>query len=70
MNTQPWRFVVKEHEIYLFMIKSDNNSRSLVDIGVSMFYFEEMAKTIGRYGKWDIILKDNSEYLEIAKFTM
>lgn len=69
-NLQPWRFVVKSPEIILYMKKTDEDSRSLVDIGVVMFYFEEMAKTVGRYGKWTLILKDSDEYLEVAKFTM
>lgn len=68
-NFQPWRFVLKDHHVYVYMQKSDEDSRSLVDIGVVMFYFEEMAKTIGRYGEWTILLNDG-EYLEVASFEM
>lgn len=70
-NFQPWRFVLKDHNVYLYMKKSEENTRSLVDTGVVMFYFEEMAKTIGRYGKWTMLLNDIDEnYLEIGKFSM
>ncbi|EFI42128.1 MULTISPECIES: nitroreductase family protein [Peptoniphilus] len=69
-NFQPWRFVVKDSDVYVYMVKSDEDSRSLIDIGIVMFYFEEMAKTIGKYGKWSVILEDEEAYLKIAKFTM
>lgn len=69
-NSQPWRFVMEDHNVVLYMEKSDEDSRSLVDMGVVMFYFEEMAKTIGRYGKWSVILEDQDKYLKVAKFSM
>ena len=69
-NAQPWRFVVKSPKVVLYMVKSEEDSRSLVDIGVVMFYFEEMAKTIGRYGKWTLELEDQGDYLKIGEFTM
>lgn len=69
-NCQAWRFVIKDHSIVLYMEKTKEDSRSLVDMGVMMFYFEEMAKTIGRYGKWSVILEDEDKYLKVAEFSM
>lgn len=69
-NLQPWRFVIRDEYVYLYMVKSENDNHALVDIGVVMFYFEEMAKSIGMYGKWELSLKDEENYLEIGKFKM
>ena len=69
MNFQPWRFVVKEGEIEIYMDKSSKDSRSLVDMGIVMYYFEEMAKTIGINKKWNIELKDG-DFLYIGNFKM
>lgn len=70
MNLQPWRFVLRNNEVFLYIKKSDHLDRSLVDCGVVMFYFEEMAKTIGRYGKWTVLLNDDGDYIEVSSFKM
>ncbi len=69
-NSQPWRFVIKDAYVYLYMVKGLEDSRSLVDCGVIQMYFEEMAKYMGVSGKWENILEDKGEYFEVAKFKM
>lgn len=69
-NFQPWRFVINNSNIDLYMLRSDEDSRSLVDMGVVMFYFEEMAKTIGVAGKWNVNLKEAEDYLFIGSFVI
>lgn len=69
-NFQPWRFVLKGAEVDAYMVKSDEDSRSLIDMGVILFYMEEMLKTIGINKKWTIDLKDAGKYYYIGSFTL
>ena len=69
-NFQPWRFVLKGAEVDAYMVKSDEDSRSLIDMGVILFYMEEMLKTIGINKKWTIDLKDTGKYYYIGSFTL
>ena len=69
-NFQPWRFVLKGAEVDAYMVKSDEDNRSLIDMGVILFYMEEMLKTIGINKKWTIDLKDADKYYYIGSFTL
>ncbi|WP_019131871.1 nitroreductase family protein [Peptoniphilus obesi] len=72
-NKQPWRFVIKDDCVEIYMVKSDDeveNKDRLVDIGVIMLYFEELIKNINVYDKWTIIFEDQGEYLRVAKFKL
>ena len=69
-NFQPWRFVLKGAEVDAYMVKSDEDNRSLIDMGVILFYMEEMLKTIGINKKWTIDLKDEGKYYYIGSFTL
>lgn len=69
-NFQPWRFVLKGAEVDAYMVKSDEDNRSLIDMGVILFYMEEMLKTIGINKKWTIDLKDAGKYYYIGSFTL
>ncbi|WP_288961924.1 nitroreductase family protein, partial [uncultured Peptoniphilus sp.] len=69
-NFQPWRFVLKGSEVHAYMVKSDEDSRSLIDMGVILFYMEEMLKTMGIEKKWTIDLKDDGKYYYIGSFTL
>lgn len=71
MNSQPWRFLIKDEKVVLYMVRSDWDHRSFVDIGVMMFYFEEMAKTLGKHGKWTIIEEADIDGLKpVAEFVL
>jgi len=56
-NKQPWRFILKNNKVNLAVIdpKDKNN---LTDAGTMMYYFEEMAKSIGFKSSWDFIEGD------------
>lgn len=69
-NFQPWRFVLKGTDVEAYMLKSDEDNRSLIDMGVVLFYMEEMLKTIGINKKWTIDLKDAGKYYYIGYFTI
>ncbi|MGO1580754.1 MAG: nitroreductase family protein [Peptoniphilaceae bacterium] len=69
-NSQNWRFVVNDSDITLYMVKSNEDKRSLVDMGVIMYYLEEMMKTMNMYGKWTVSMEDLDEFVKIGKFTI
>ncbi len=69
-NLQPWRFVLEGHKIYAYMVKTDEDSRSFVDMGVVLFYVEEMMKSINIQNKWNISLKDDGKYYYIGSYNI
>ena len=69
-NFQPWRFVLKGTDVEAYMLKSAEDNRSLIDMGVVLFYMEEMLKTVGINKKWTIDLKDAGKYYYIGYFTI
>lgn len=69
-NFQPWRFVLKGTKVEAYMVKSEEDNRSLIDMGVILFYMEEMLKTIGINKKWTIDLKDAGNYYYIGSYTI
>ena len=56
-NFQPLRFVLKGSVVEAYMLKSDEDSRSLIDMGVLLVYREEMLKTMGIEKNWTKDLK-------------
>lgn len=54
-NLQPWRFVLKDTTIELSLAYEEWNRGLLMDAGVIMYYFEELAKTLGINNKWQLI---------------
>lgn len=71
-NSEPWRFILKEHKIILTLINSDDKL-NLSDAGIAMYYLENMAKSIGIKGKWELldgreVIIDNDRYTYIAEF--
>lgn len=54
-NSQPWRFLLKNNKVILLMSYRKESDLSLIDAGVMMYYFEEMAKSIGINHSWKLI---------------
>ena len=54
-NLQPWRFVMKDTAIELFIVYEKWDRYLLMDAGVIMYYFEELVKTLGIKNKWQLI---------------
>lgn len=68
-NAQPWRFLVDSPYVYLYMVRSIDDKYSLVDMGIIMYYFEQMAKTLGIQNKWEILNEpDVDGFKLIGKF--
>lgn len=70
MNFQPWRFVLNGSKIEAYMVKSEDDNRSFVDMGVILFYIEEMLKSIGTEKKWTIDLKDAGKHYYIGEISL
>lgn len=60
-NKQPWRFVLKNNKV-LLLLEMDEGKTDLMDAGIIMYYFEEMAKTIGLNNKWQLLDKEIVEH--------
>lgn len=54
-NLQPWRFIIKDATIELLIVYEEWNKYLLMDAGVIMYYFEELAKALGIKNKWQLI---------------
>ncbi len=67
-NLQPWRFLLKGNKVYLYLEKENVN---LMDAGIIMYYFEELAKMIGIESSWKLLdFEEESEYVKIAEIEL
>lgn len=56
MNLQPWRFLLEDHgKVTLLLGYEKWNDSLLIDAGIIMYYFEELAKKQGSKNKWQLI---------------
>lgn len=71
MNSQPWRFLLNDAKVTLYMLRSDWDHRSLVDIGVIMHYVEEMLASMGNTAKWELIDEADKDGMKaVARITI
>src|SRR5699024_8189472 len=66
-NSQPWRYILKNDRIILTLKDSDENL-NLTDAGIVIYYLEQMLKSIGLSGGWQLIPQEFDEY-EGSKYT-
>ena len=65
-NAQPWRFVVVDDLINLY-IKDYKGDVNLLDAGIIMYYIDKLGESISMGSNWDIEPKiNNDEYVYIA----
>lgn len=73
LNKQPWRFVVHDTHIDLFVVE-EGGDHNLMDAGIVMYYCEELAKLQGIGSKWEIDLKEieveGKSYRHIGRFEL
>lgn len=74
MNRQPWRFVVDNDKIQMYILGEDS-PENLTDAGIMMFNFEKMAHDLGIRGNWsDLNSKQmdsqNQKYFLVGIFDM
>lgn len=51
-NLQPWRFVLEENKVELYIKFNEGDTPSFIDAGVVMYYFEQLALYLGIKNKW------------------
>lgn len=70
-NLQPWKFVVSNNGVELF-IEESAGEFYYADAGVVMYYFEELAKRQGLKNRWEIEIKpeliDGKNYMYIGRY--
>lgn len=65
-NEQPWRFVIVDDEINLY-IENYKGDVNLIDAGIIMYYVDELGKSLAMTSGWDINPEISSEkYTYIA----
>ncbi len=74
-NKQPWRFILKNDRVVLLLEVSEEGKTDLMDAGIIMYYFVEMAKTIGINKQWNItesatITHNGKSYRQIGEFLL
>lgn len=69
-NKQPWKFLIKDGEVVAFVQNDEELNYSLTDVGLIMYYFKEMANTMGINGNWDIVteLVAEGDYIKLGRF--
>lgn len=66
-NEQPWRFVLVDGLVKLYLEDYKNES-NLVDAGIVMYYFDQLTKEISINSNWEVSPKlDGSKYVFIAQ---
>lgn len=76
MNRQPWRFLLQDGGKVTLLLEYEKWDNSLlVDAGVIMYYFDELAKRQGSNNKWQLIeqkeeIVDGKKYRYIAEYQL
>lgn len=74
-NLQPWRFLIKDNTIELILKYEKWYESILIDAGIAMYYFEQLANYEGIKSKWELIdplevNKDQYTYRTIAQYKL
>lgn len=73
-NKQPWRFLLEDNKVILLLEKIKGEELDLVDAGIMMYYFENLAGSIGVNSKWDLFDEDykgkDPNYKYIGEFKL
>lgn len=54
-NLQPWRFLIKDNKVELYLLKDVMEEYGVTDAGIIMYYYEELAKMINLDKKWKLV---------------
>lgn len=69
-NKQPWKFLLGQGEVFAYVENDDELQYSLTDMGIIMYYFQQMAKQMGIRGNWEIVseLVPHGDYIKLGRF--
>lgn len=62
MNKQPWRFLIKGHEVLLLTEKENTDRNTFVSLGIAMYYFQKLYEQQGHNAVWTI--ESGTEYID------
>lgn len=73
-NSQPWRFVLEKDRVVLYL-SYIYDKVNFMDAGIISYYFEELAKTIGIEGKWELnkgqdVFHEDKKYKLVGEFKL
>ena len=74
-NLQPWRFLIKDSKVSFLLRYKDWYDSILIDAGIAMYYFEQLAHYDGLTSKWELVEAEEVEtpdytYRKIAEFKL
>ena len=69
-NLQPWRFVLNDGTLTLYLVSGDNLNWTLTAGGIVMYYFQRLAERMGLNSTWEIDIVDEGDYLKVATFDL
>ncbi len=70
-NLQPWRFVVSNKKVVLYLDKEVVETYGVADAGIVMYYFEELAKMINLNTEWSLLgFEEKNGYIEVAEIEL
>lgn len=73
-NLQPWRFILDKDKVTLLIKHKVGDTQHLVEAGIVMYYFIELAKTIGLENQWEplegIVEYENEQYEYVAQIKL
>lgn len=69
-NKQPWRFLVSDKEIFAYVVNDADLKHSMTDMGIVMYYFQEMANRMGIRNNWEIVseLEAEGNFIKLGRF--
>ncbi len=73
-NEQPWRYLVTAREVQLYVDKIAEDPSKLIDAGIAMYYFEQLASRVTGGNKWELTDFDSApkegSFTNIATFQL
>lgn len=69
-NLQPWKFVIENDKITIYLEKGSDLINTLTDGGIIMYYFQRMAQSMGIKHAWEINIEDMGDYYRIGQYRL
>ena len=70
-NRQPWRYIVKEDELFLVTKTDEIHDNTSTDLGIQMYYFKKLSEYAGFKGEWELVTGQEIDgYKVVAKFKL